>query len=440
MRDSPRISVWGVIVGTVCLLSSVAAANRYYVEDQTLRPGSTGNVVSVMGDFDQDTYALSIHLEFDSSKITVAQVELGSDLRAIEPEFADGVVTSGPGSVAWGVLFDLSDPITKKLSPGSGREVLRLIVDVKARTDATVMVNLVDDLGPPSRLNVMADENGDPVSPRPSLDGGTIRIESLAPVIQDVISNRGSPGDEFFVVGRNFDQPNLLARVGGREAEVRPIDDENLSVIAPACSAVGAVGFAPLEICTNLGCATEENGFDFQDCGPVPPLIEVLVNNLGGAGDQFFISGEGFDGPGLRVLVCGVEVEAQLFGEDIRAFAPDCATAGWAVVEVCTDLGCDSRTQGFFYEETVGTLFLRGDVNDDGKFDVSDPVSLLNEQFSGIPSPAPCQDARDMNDDGAIDLSDAVFGLQFLFGGGRDIPPPFGSPGVDPTEDDLADC
>ncbi len=445
MRESLRFPLREVIAVGVwlacCLSGRVAAENRYSIEDQSFRTGSTGNVVSVLGDFEQDTYALSVHVEFDASRILVTGVELGPELAALEPEFADGVVTTSPGSVAWGVLFDLSDPITKKLGPSSGLEVLRLTVDVTATTDATITMNLVNEPGPPSRLNVMADENGDPVSPAPSLDDGLITVESLAPVILDVITNSGSPGDEFFVGGRNFDQPGLVIRVGGREAEFVRLSDESLSVIAPACPAAQAFGFAPLRICTDFGCATEEEGFDFRDCGPVPPLIDVIVNNLGSAGDQFFISGKGFDGPNLRVLVCGVEVTAERLGEDIRAFAPACATAGWTEVRVCTDLGCDSKAQGFFYQEVVaGTVFLRGDINDDGRFDVSDPVALLNEQFSGVSGAAPCEDARDLNDDGKIDLSDAVYGLVFLCGGGPAIPPPSGSPGLDPTEDDLPEC
>ena len=445
MRNPLRVPFRGVNVGVICFLcclsGRVAAENRYYIEDQSFRPGSTGNVVSVLGDFDQHTYALSIHVEFDATKIMVTEVELGPALLALEPEFADGLVTVSPGSVAFGVLFDLSDPITKRLDSASGLEVLRLTVDVTATTDASVRMNLVNDPGPPSRLNVMADENGDPVLPAPSLDDGTILIESLAPVIQTVVSNRGSPGATFFVAGRNFDQPNLLITVGGREAEFTLLNDQNLSVIAPACRAVGAFGFARLEICTDFGCAAEDNGFDFRDCGPVPPLIEVLVNNSGTAGDQFFISGKGFDGPNLGVLVCGVVATHQRLGPDLRVFAPACASSGWAKVEVCTDLGCDSKAQGFLYDEIlVGTLFVRGDINNDERFDLSDPVALLNEQFSGIVGASPCEDARDVNDDGRVDLSDAIFGLQYLFDGGVDIPPPFPAPGIDPTDDDLEEC
>lgn len=80
--------------------------------------------------------------------------------------------------------------------------------------------------------------------------------------------------------------------------------------------------------------------------------------------------------------------------------------------------------------ETGGPWQRAGDFNQDGNFDVSDPVSLLNHLFLGGPPPQ-CGDGTltdpanltllDCNGDGRIDLSDAVCKLQFLFLGG---PPP----------------
>jgi hypothetical protein len=67
------------------------------------------------------------------------------------------------------------------------------------------------------------------------------------------------------------------------------------------------------------------------------------------------------------------------------------------------------------------------DFNQDGAFDLSDSVSILNFLFLGGASP-PCGDGSithpanlallNANDDAAIDLSDAVYALNFLFLGG----------------------
>ncbi len=83
-----------------------------------------------------------------------------------------------------------------------------------------------------------------------------------------------------------------------------------------------------------------------------------------------------------------------------------------------------------------GILFLRGDMNGDGRRDISDAVFLLDFLFRGGPR-NPCQDASDSNDDGDVDISDAVNLLLFLFQGFPSLPPPFPGPGIDPTPDPL---
>jgi hypothetical protein len=81
-------------------------------------------------------------------------------------------------------------------------------------------------------------------------------------------------------------------------------------------------------------------------------------------------------------------------------------------------------------------LFLRGDSNADSRVDIGDPVFSLAFIFRGGKAPI-CKDAVDANDDGHVDISDPVFTLLFLFQGGRTPPPPFPSPGFDPTPDNL---
>jgi hypothetical protein len=47
--------------------------------------------------------------------------------------------------------------------------------------------------------------------------------------------------------------------------------------------------------------------------------------------------------------------------------------------------------------------------------------------------------AADANDDGGFDMSDPVMSLAALFSGSPPMPPPFPEAGLDPTEDYL-DC
>ncbi|MDG1454583.1 MAG: hypothetical protein P8R38_00090, partial [Planctomycetota bacterium] len=80
--------------------------------------------------------------------------------------------------------------------------------------------------------------------------------------------------------------------------------------------------------------------------------------------------------------------------------------------------------------------FLRGDPNQDGTVDISDPILTLDFLF-GSTSALPCPDAADSNDDGGVDISDAIFLLQYLFEGSVTIPEPTAAPGPDPTADGL---
>ena len=80
--------------------------------------------------------------------------------------------------------------------------------------------------------------------------------------------------------------------------------------------------------------------------------------------------------------------------------------------------------------------FVRGDTNEDGAFDISDPVSTLLHLFQGLAGPY-CRDAADADDDGTVDISDPVVMLDYLFRAGDALPHPFGSRGFDETADTL---
>ena len=69
-------------------------------------------------------------------------------------------------------------------------------------------------------------------------------------------------------------------------------------------------------------------------------------------------------------------------------------------------------------------FFVRGELNRDGRFDLSDVVWFLNFFFLGGPKPVPLE-AADMNGDGELDIGDAVFGLSHLFLAGPPLPAPF---------------
>jgi hypothetical protein len=83
--------------------------------------------------------------------------------------------------------------------------------------------------------------------------------------------------------------------------------------------------------------------------------------------------------------------------------------------------------------------FVRGDVDQSSRLDVSDAVSVLRFLFAGERNLVTCDDAADADDSGALDTSDAVFLLSALFRGGPAPAAPFPACGEDGTEDAL-DC
>ncbi len=87
------------------------------------------------------------------------------------------------------------------------------------------------------------------------------------------------------------------------------------------------------------------------------------------------------------------------------------------------------------FVEEIG--FLRGDVNGDAGWDISDPIFTLLHFFAGGPAPS-CLDSADANDDGVLDITDPIYLLAYLFSPpAPPPPPPLGECGADSTADDL---
>jgi|GEM_PF-4368899 len=81
--------------------------------------------------------------------------------------------------------------------------------------------------------------------------------------------------------------------------------------------------------------------------------------------------------------------------------------------------------------------FVRGDINPNGKVELTDAVVLLGYLFQGEAEPS-CLKAADVDDDGKLSLSDSVYLLGYLFRGGPAPRSPFSELGIDPTLDDLS--
>ena len=88
----------------------------------------------------------------------------------------------------------------------------------------------------------------------------------------------------------------------------------------------------------------------------------------------------------------------------------------------------------------ANALFVRGDANNDGLFDVADPIFMLSYLFLNSAEP-PCPDAADGDNDGLLNITDPVFMVLYIFGIGVAPPYPFPDCGLESYPDiDGLDC
>ena len=163
----------------------------------------------------------------------------------------------------------------------------------------------------------------------------------------------------------------------------------------------------------------------------------VSLTRLDGTQRTMLASGAGSDldgPPGVwRVEIDGTVI--RVFGDDVLLIEVEDETyrtghlGFWAWKNM--SLGIDNVRVGRLGElpqcAPVGGAQRACDFNQDGRFDLSDAVSLLAYLFTGGASP-PCGDGTiadpanqallDANGDGNLDISDAAYKLNYLFTGG----------------------
>lgn len=83
----------------------------------------------------------------------------------------------------------------------------------------------------------------------------------------------------------------------------------------------------------------------------------------------------------------------------------------------------------------TGSDFIRADAVADGSLNLLDATEMLLQLF--LQQDSLCLDALDANDDGAFNIGDPLFLLDYLFSGGTPISDPSGACGEDPTVDNL---
>jgi len=87
--------------------------------------------------------------------------------------------------------------------------------------------------------------------------------------------------------------------------------------------------------------------------------------------------------------------------------------------------------------QQAGRLFVRGDVDDNGRHDVTDAVRVLLAQVGR--ADLPCPEAADIDDNGRVNVADIVTLLDYVFRQGDPPSPPVLEPALD-LDDDQLDC
>ncbi len=186
---------------------------------------------------------------------------------------------------------------------------------------------------------------------------------------------------------------------------------------------------------------TDADGSDFfaPSIDPVAGYVKVgVVADISPPIEVEFAPATDF--VGLRVSM-GIDASNSV-GEVIDLLVDD----GNTVPDGAPIISIEGGTQGVSPLTADGSItvidapiFVRGEVNQDGSFNIADPVFTLNFLFvPNSPEPA-CEDSADANDDGSLNVADPVYMLNLQFVNGPAIPAPTPNCGADPTDDSL-DC
>jgi hypothetical protein len=128
-----------------------------------------------------------------------------------------------------------------------------------------------------------------------------------------------------------------------------------------------------------------------------------------------------------------------ILGGSATSYVDGAPPAGMNTYEVepsCSS-GEGGATESCVVHVDGSPIFIRGDANSDGFFNIADPVFILDNLFSGGPIPS-CEEAADINDDGVRNIADAIYSLDNLFGNGSPPAAPFPECGVDTNPPGLS--
>jgi hypothetical protein len=250
-------------------------------------------------------------------------------------------------------------------------------------------------------------------------------MECIQPAMEAAQACREAGGDLLACSKAFFEALQACRAAAGCETPERPpiCGEECLTAARDAAKACHEAG-GDMEACflaikDQLKACLEAAGCEVPTPPetPEPPCgMSCIKDSVAAARDCFTSGGD--------LLSC-----AETFREALEACR---AAAGCGSVEVPDQGGGggDVETLALLLEKT----FIRGDANQDGEVNITDPIEILVYLFNGGAAPE-CQDMADASDDGMVDIGDPIIILGALFQGTANIPAPFPAEGFDPTDD-----
>lgn len=434
-----------VVLSFILASLITGSAEGQYSLDVTDIVSAAGSNTQVSVNIDNAAPVLgfSFGVTHDGSVLTPLGIDQGAITSQLnggigaEYFFEDLAPANGPGVIlacitTFGGSLD-SIPV------GTGQEVAVLNYSVSATAAPGTFTPLtpVTTLGNPP-TNIVFTVGG--VSVFPTSTGGNVAIAVPAPSTPVVSNADACTCNAMISWSNNANYNSIQIRVAGSLVQTLSGTATSAMVTLPLaddtiCVRGVANGVESADACVLDSCPV------FTPPAPIANLACELTSNVPGTGCEYLLNWTG-TGPysAINVSIDGVLV-ATLAGTATSSsgslpFSPTGANFTVEAVDICGD-SVNTLSCSLLCEE--GPTFVRGDCNVDGNNNIADVVSALSFLFGGAGTPQ-CGDACDLNDDGAFDISDPVFLLTNLFSNGNNPPAPYPDCGLDATDTDAIDC
>lgn len=438
------------------------------VEDDPLFPGRKAVVWRLPGPVGPRTlsYRLFLPDPFPNASFRRSELRAGGES---QPVFGDADLTGGSdGFLNEALAITLKQPLANCLGANPGLAALRrdYLTDGDQVTEATV--------APAENGEVLPDFGGASPSPGPAGDPRSL-VWTVVTGFGWLDLNAGDPDDvmsylAFYVVNRGAaplpvaigsgsdDSQAIL--VDGRQVWIHGVERPNGAAQAQDHSPVFDLGPGKHLVLQKVfeGCGGFNSSIRFEDADRNPLLLEVTLdpsadppytpaaepnpprNLVALPGDRRVALGweEPEAGPafsGYRVFRDGVTV-ADLPASP-RSYLDEGRVNGTRHCYVVRAIqGALASAPSNESCATPRPGFRRGDVNADGRINLTDAINLLAFLFLGETQLVSCKDAADTDDSGNLNITDAIGNLSFQFQGGDDPPAPGPAAcGPDPTLD-----